>query len=403
MLLSQIFRVNGQSADVRQHIRTNGSFSGNIPIDTTITLEFLPMKNRWLLPTLSIFQPLGVVICSAIAYGFIPFHSCPEGSPPCSQVAPGKACCTKSSNYGWRYLMFTLGAITMFIFFLRFVVFNFQESPKYLLYRGKDEEAIKVLQHVARFNKRQCNVTSATFAALTSDDTSTSTGGSEKAILGSGSRQKGLGLGATLKLELSRYKLFFQSTAMIQLTVLLWIIYAFDYWGFTIAGSFLPTILNKKNAAQGISIKQTYLSYIYIYIFGIPGVLAGTLIYKYRRISLFVSSALFGAMLFAFTAVNSEATRIGINGLVYFFQSMFNAILYGWTPEAFPAPIRGTSAGVASFWGRIFSIISPLIAAHVLAGDPSGNRVLYLAGGPVFICSICVLLIPRRYMGEQSY
>jgi MFS family permease len=32
---------------------------GNIPIDATITMEFLPKKNRYLLVALSIFQPFG--------------------------------------------------------------------------------------------------------------------------------------------------------------------------------------------------------------------------------------------------------------------------------------------------------------------------------------------------------
>merc|ERR1712070_1338365 len=50
----------------------------------------------------------------------------------------------------------------------------------------------------------------------------------------------------------------------------------------------------------------------------------------------------------------------------YFFQSMFNAVLYGWTPEVFPAPIRGTACGVASFWGRLFGIIAPLTAQQLL-------------------------------------
>ena len=35
---------------------------GNIPIDTTITLEFLPQNRRFLLPALSIFQPFGVSV-----------------------------------------------------------------------------------------------------------------------------------------------------------------------------------------------------------------------------------------------------------------------------------------------------------------------------------------------------
>jgi MFS family permease len=34
-------------------------FGGNIPIDATITLEFLPQDSRYLLVALSVFQPLG--------------------------------------------------------------------------------------------------------------------------------------------------------------------------------------------------------------------------------------------------------------------------------------------------------------------------------------------------------
>lgn len=44
---------------------------GNIPLDTTITLEFLPTKNRYLLATLSLFQPLGVTLCTIIALGIV--------------------------------------------------------------------------------------------------------------------------------------------------------------------------------------------------------------------------------------------------------------------------------------------------------------------------------------------
>jgi hypothetical protein len=113
--------------------------------------------------------------------------------------------------------------------------------------------------------------------------------------------------------------------------------------GFTVVGAFLPAILRDKGTELGLSLDDTYRSYIYIYLFGIPGVLLGTTIYGWRRISMIVSSALFGAMLFTFTAVNSQASYIGIQGLVYFFQSMFNALLYGMTPEFFPAPVRGES------------------------------------------------------------
>jgi MFS family permease len=377
---------------------------GNIPIDTTITLECLPQGRRWLLPTLSVFQPLGVVVSSALAFAFIPNNVCAVHDA-CSTVAAGQPCCTKGSNYGWRYLLFTLGAITMGVFFLRFVVFRFQESPKYLLYRGQDAKAIKVLEYIAKYNHRECRLTMEMLESLTSDTSSTDSRGSHESgtpIIGSGKKQTNATTKEKLQLELVRFKYLFSSYTMARFTILVWIIYMWDYWGFTIAGSFLPTILLRKNVALGVGLTTTYRNYIFIYIFGIPGVLLGTSIYRYRWLSLLISSALFGACLFVFTAVNNQATYIGINGLVYFFQSMFNAILYGWTPEGFPAPVRGTACGVASFWGRLFSIIAPIAAGHVLA-DGTTNGVLYLAGGGVFVCTIAIALLPRKYMGAQSY
>lgn len=88
---------------------------GNIPIDTTICLEFIPRNRRFLLALLSIFQPIGVVITCAVAYGFIPNYSCspnfsePNPLPSCHNVPDGEPCCRQADNRGWRYLMFTLG------------------------------------------------------------------------------------------------------------------------------------------------------------------------------------------------------------------------------------------------------------------------------------------------------
>lgn len=120
-----------------------------------------------------------------------------------------------------------------------------------------------------------------------------------------------------------------------------------------------------------------------------------------RKWAMVGSSALMGISLFLFATVNTEASNIGLNVMEYFFQSMFNAVLYGWTPEAFPAPIRGTASGLASFWGRLFSIVSPLIAAKLLV--KSLDAPLYLAGGGVFICTIALMLIPTKRIGAESY
>ena len=139
---------------------------------------------------------------------------------------------------GWRYTLFTLGAVTLFAFIMRFVVFRFQESPKFLLYRGKDDKAVDVLHKIARFNGRESTVTLDTFNALTDEDASVRSRESGLPILGAGAKQLKSSLGQKVKLELSRYKLLFTNTRMTRMTILVWITYVFDYWSFSVASIF---------------------------------------------------------------------------------------------------------------------------------------------------------------------
>lgn len=219
-------------------------------------------NRRFLLALLSIFQPLGVVIGSGIAYGFIPTYSCGnEGSDSqgksllaCSKVKPGEACCTKSSNMGWRYTLLCIGAICLAIFFVRFVVFRFQESPKFLLYRGKDEKAVKVLQHIAKFNGRESYITLATFEALDNEEASLASRDTNASILAPKQLKKTWG--QTVKFEFVRYKMLFSNSNIARLTILVWITYVFDYWGFSIAGE--HTVDKSKQAVTDISQGPSY-------------------------------------------------------------------------------------------------------------------------------------------------
>jgi len=389
---------------------------GNIPIDTTICLEFLPQNRRFLLALLSIFQPLGVVVCSGIAYGFIPKYSCATDLKSCksSTLTPGEACCSKSDNMGWRYLMFTLGGIALFIFLLRFVLFTFQESPKYLIGRGRDEDAMKVLHNVAKVNGYDCRLSMDDFRALEANHGSgsglpDSPNGSGDAMLKDSVPTQSAEVAnppfmQQVKNEFARIKILFSTSALTRLTILVWIIYAFDYWAFSVAGSFLPTILLRKNQAISVSVSETYRDYVIIYLPGIVGVALGSLMVYVPRIgrkwAMVFSAAMMGVSLFLFSTVNTQASNIGFNLMEYFFQSMFNAVLYGWTPEAFPAPVRGTASGVASFWGRLFSIVSPLIAAHLL--ETSLNGPLYLAGSGALVCVVAIMFLPSSTLGGQS-
>lgn len=100
------------------------------------------------------WQPIGVAIASAIAYGTAAKWRCAPDLPACPDAEPGQECCTVDSNMGWRYNVIVLGAMTLTVFFLRYFVFTFHESPKFLLARGREAEAIEVLHRIAKFNKQ---------------------------------------------------------------------------------------------------------------------------------------------------------------------------------------------------------------------------------------------------------
>lgn len=132
-------------------------------------------------------------------------------------------------------------------------------------------------------------------------------------------------------------------------------------------------------------------------IAGVPGVILGAFLIEIpvlgRKWVMVLSSALMGVSLFLYSAITTPAASTGFNAMEYFFQSTFNAVLYGWTPEAFPAGVRGSAAGLASFWGRLTSIVAPSIAGHVYARGAPG--VLYMAGGGVFLATVLCAFLPE--------
>lgn len=113
----------------------------------------------------------------------------------------------------------------MFIFFLRFVVFRFQESPKYLLYRGKDEKAIKVLHHIAKFNGRESSITMEAFEALNHEELSKASHDTTAPVAIGEPKVLKRSWGERIKLEFARYKILFSTATMARLTVLVWIAY----------------------------------------------------------------------------------------------------------------------------------------------------------------------------------
>lgn len=77
--------------------------------------------------------------------------------------------CTTATNKGWRYFLYTMGGFTLLLFFIRFFIFRMYESPKYLMGRGRDKEAVEVVHRVAKYNGTTSTLTLESLQAAGAD------------------------------------------------------------------------------------------------------------------------------------------------------------------------------------------------------------------------------------------
>ncbi|WRT68382.1 uncharacterized protein IL334_005358 [Kwoniella shivajii] len=382
---------------------------GNVPIDATITLEFLPTKNRYLLAALSTFQPIGTVTASVIAFGLIPKYSCDSSLRSCNiSEAP---CCSRSNNMGWRYTILVIGILTLSIFLLRFAIFKFRESPKYLLSKGHDAHALDVIHSIAKFNRRPPpSLTLEDFRALEFEEQQIPNYGSQAPLIGGQAHTDTVDLAKNVaiggfKKAFGHLKGLFKEKMYIWLFVSLAIAYMALFWSFSLAGYFLPLILKAKGIDANGSVADVYRSYVWIYLPGVTATLAAAWVTGFsqfgRRWMMVISSALMGIALALYQLVDSRAGNIGFNAMEYWFQSLYAALLYAYTPEAFPATFRGSACGMLSTLGRIASILAPVAGGTVYHGSDSPG-VLWLAAGGAWLSTLAIAFLPYETNRKQT-
>jgi hypothetical protein len=72
---------------------------------------------------------------------------------------------------GWRYVWFASGGLVLAMSILRVTVIRLQETPKYLLGEGKDDQVVRTLQDIARRHNRPCSLTLEQLQACGETDT----------------------------------------------------------------------------------------------------------------------------------------------------------------------------------------------------------------------------------------
>lgn len=366
---------------------------GNLPVDGALFLEFLPFASGNLLTLLSVWWPVGQLIGSLVAWGFVPNYTCADGLPSChNSPAP---CCAKEDNMGWRYLVITLGAITFVMFICRFFLFHLYESPKFLLSKGRQEEAVATVHAIAYKNKRKTWLTV---------DILNEIGGHPDAVA-----SQTLSNVELIKRQLSKFSgerigpLFAEKRLGIT-TALLWFCWATIGMGYPLFNAFLPQYLANSGSDEATPTSIVYRNYAITSIVGLPGSIIATytvdIPYVGRKGTIAISTMLTGIILFCFTVNSNPNIQLLCSSLEAFFQNIMYGVLFAYTPEVFPAPNRGTGTGIASCLNRITGLLAPIVAIY--AGDKNPNAPIYASGGLILAAFVAMCLLPIETRGKQS-
>jgi MFS family permease len=349
---------------------------GNLPVDGALFLEFLPNASGGLLTLLSVWWPVGQLVASLIAWGFL----------------GGKY----AIDQGWRYFVYTMGAMTFIMFLCRFALFHLFESPKFLLSRGRQAEAVAVVHGMAYKNKTTTWLTEEILNEI----------GGDPAI----TPDSTLSTMQIFKRKLSAFSgerigpLFHDRRLGIN-TGLLWFCWLTIGMGYPLFNAFLPQYLSRGKGASGapISSYETYRNYAITSVVGVPGSIIAryTVDIKYvgRKGTMAISTMLSGIFLFLFTISAESTLQLAFSSIEAFFQNIMYGVLYAYTPEVFPAPNRGTGTGIASFLNRVGGLCAPIIAANIPDSNP--NAPVFVSGGLILAAFVAMCCLPIETRGKQ--
>jgi MFS family permease len=106
---------------------------------------------------MAIFWPLGQFFISLISWIIIP-------SPTYSCKITSE--CNWKQNIGWRLIMIIVSGFTLSIVISRSFIFKLYETPRYLVMKGRYDEACKILHDLADKNGKTIDISSNQFSDI---------------------------------------------------------------------------------------------------------------------------------------------------------------------------------------------------------------------------------------------
>lgn len=353
---------------------------GNLALDVTVFLEFSPKRYTWLTTFMAAWWGVGQTIAVLISWAFLPNHSCASMDN-----------CPSHLNRGWRYCWYTNSGIVMAAALMRLFVFRLDETPKYLVSNGRDEEAVKVLTAISEKYNRPIS--------LTLDQLSDC--GPVKPLHDGDSSFNLREVCFSVK---EHVKILFQGRKMAlstSLVILSWMLIGIAYSTFF---NFLYIYIAAHGGSTGSSPYIVYRNATISYFVGIFGpMLAAAMVRipKIGRRGTMCFGGLSGmAILFGYTTVRTQQADVGFASATYFFVNIYFGVLYSYTPEVFPAIARTTGCALALVFCRLSSSMAPVIYYY---GQKSGSAV------PIWVCGACIgalgliaMILPFETVAKRS-
>lgn len=378
---------------------------GNLPVDGTMFLEFMPGAQQWLLTLLSLWWAVGQVVASLISWAFIAKYSkdC-VGTPTPGQ--DGVPWCNKSNNSGWRYTYYCLGSLMLFLWVARIFLLPVYESPKFLSSIGKDAEAVEVVHKVAKRNGTTSDLTvedlhAAAAPYMTDADRANESKYDTKfsvwqLIVHSFDDMRG-----------DKLKTLFGTKRLAYSTGLIIFCYGAVGLAYPLFNQFLGSYLAAKVAQYGnSSVNETFSSYTYQAVCGVPGSMAAAYLVTWSRAGRKYSMAFFtaasGIFLFGLTACRTLPAINAMTCMAAFFENAFYGVLFGYAPELFPTPVRGTGDALCASFNRLTGLFAPIIAMYSKAALTPDGPVFASAG--IFVATGFIMcFLPVETYGKTAH
>jgi putative MFS transporter len=314
-------------------VLTGFGLGGALPLDFALFAEYLPVRNRGrYLVLLESFWALGTIIATGLAWAIVP-------------------------SFGWRPLLATSAVAAGLVFWIRRSV---PESPRYLVTRGRTEEAEQILRQVAIINRRPP---------------------------------------VEERLEASRRERTFTVSALWapayrRRTLMLWIVWfaiSLAYYGLFI---WLPNIF----VERGFTFFRTYANAFLLALAQVPGyVSAAYLVERWgRRPTLVSYLAASGLFTYLFAIVSGLGWILWAAVVMSFFSLGAWGALYAYTPEVYPTEMRATGMGWASGMARIGGVLAPILGGLLLSTSLVAALSIYAASFVIGAATVALVAFETK-------